>query len=158
MENFGVFTIDKTHLYSEQLPYVVIKTNSGVPITEEQWQRYEESFKALYAESIAVNHRFSIIFKVTLSEIPTGYIKKKGKLMISLKPQTKECLVSTAIIIENTLLRNTIRALFGVVYEVIRPQEFCAGMESALMFIQEHNSRDWSDQLAQSFLKRKNRQ
>ena len=157
MESYGLFTMDKTHFYSDQLPYVVIKTASNATINDEQWNLYESAFRGLYQEAIETGHRFSIIFRVTLSDVPAAYIRKKGKMMLSLKPETEQCLISSAIIIESTLLRKTVRALFGVVYEVIRPQEFCENMEEALMFVSEGNSHDWSEQMAKAFLsKRKN--
>ena len=155
METYGLFTMDKTNFYSDQLPYVVIKTKSNATINEEQWNLYENAFRGLYEEAIETGHRFSIIFRLTLSDVPTAYIRKKGKMMLSLKSETKQCLISSAIIIENTLLRKTVRALFGVVYEVIRPQEFCENMEVALTFVSQHNSHDWSEQMAKAFLCKK---
>ena len=152
MEHYGVFTIDKTNLFSEELPYVVVRTNDDKEVTEPEWLEYEEAFRRLYAEAGARNHRFSIIFRLTLSKVPPAYIRRKGKLMIELLDETERCLVSSAIIVENFLVRKTISALFGVVYRVVRPQKFCENMEEAFEFVAQQNAADWSEQRAKAFL------
>ena len=102
---------------------------------QEQWTVYERAFRALYDDAEADGRRFSLVFEVTVSNLPMAYVLSKARLLKSLKPRTKKILVASAIVVPNATVRTMLNRLLTFTYEVVRPNQFCKDCEEAVDFV-----------------------
>lgn len=102
---------------------------------QEQWAAYERAFRALYDEAEADGRRFSLVFEVTVRNLPMSYVLSKARLLKALKPRTERVLVASAIVVPNSAVRTILERLLTFTYEVVRPNRFCEDCAAATAFV-----------------------
>lgn len=143
-EEDRLFTIDAAAIRDASNPHAIIRTTPRCdgPMLEEvwgeQWAVYEREFRALYDTAEAEGRRFSLVFEVTVSNLPMSYVLAKANLLKALKPRTKQLLIASAIVVPSATIRALLDKLLTYTYEVVRPNQFCEDTAAAVAFVGTH--------------------
>ena len=115
---------------------LVIKIN-GL-LKREEWIEYLEHFKHGY-EYYCEERKIYIIWDLTDGEIiPLTWMHEKAKLLQDMTEQTKQNLIASSVIIDNSVIRQIFNMFLGI-YTNTRPLRITKDFNEALQFFRENS-------------------
>ena len=121
--------------YENQILHITMKNK--LP-TDEEWEGAKGTILSYYEANIQKKTRFSIIMNMCdLPLLPTYRSRDWIKFLNSNKTLTKQCVLCSSIIIDNSVIQASMNVFF-MIYRAERPIQFTKTIEEANQFVAEH--------------------
>lgn len=116
-------------------PVLFVTVQRAAPLNDAEWEGTIRNMTAFYDSAEQGGYRFSLVLDFRqMGVLSPHYAQELASLFLKRKEQTRKCVVATAIITSNLIVKTSLN-LFFALYSPVRPMSMVDNVEAALAFV-----------------------
>ena len=116
-------------------PVLFVTVQRAAPLDDAEWEGTIRNMTAFYDSAEQGGYRFSLVLDFRqMGVLSPHYAQEWASLFLKRKEQTRKCVVATAIITSNLIVKTSLN-LFFALYSPVRPMSMVDNVEAARAFV-----------------------